>query len=171
MTHHRRPGTVESVLYHQICKRPPLRLEEFTGVTVDLFFKNSNPTTTHNLCAVHIPNLDAALVAEGREPAFIPLLQKLYERALEDHGVSVSARKGGDPMDEMLSLIKSAGDLADHVRFAVCPKGEGGHNVTSRERDCVVSAIEEIRVKLDALERTVDGASDNVQPIHSKEAS
>ncbi|PKR56372.1 hypothetical protein [Thalassospira lohafexi] len=160
MTHYRRPGSLESILFSQICKRPPLRLEEFTGVTVDLFSKNSNPTTTNHLCALHIPNLDAALVADGRDPVFVPFLQKQFERCLEDHGLSKPAHVGGDLIDDILSLIKAAGDLADQGRFAVCPNGDGGRKVTTRERDGLLAEISEMRAKLDALERSVECACD-----------
>lgn len=167
MTVYRAPGSLESLIFKEVCQRPPLRLEEFTGVTLDIFAKNSNPNNTHNICAMHLPNIDAALVAEGRDPAFLPWMQKAYERALEDHGLKAPVHVGGDLIDQILTLIKSAGDLADQGRFAVCPNGDGGRKVTTRERDCLLSAIEEMRIKLNALERTANGACvDNVLDLN-----
>lgn len=158
MTVYRAPGSLESLIFKEVCQRPPLRLEEFTGVTLDIFAKNSNPNNTHNICAMHLPNIDAALVAEGRDPAFLPWMQKAYERALEDHGLKAPVHVGGDLIDQILTLIKSAGDLADQGRFAVCPNGDGGRTVTTRERDCLLSEIEEMEARLAALKRTVDNA-------------
>jgi hypothetical protein len=173
MTIHRQPGTLESLLFREICQRPPLRLEEFTGVSVDVFTKNSNPNNNHHLCAMHAPNLDVALVADGRAPAFVPWMTKQFERGLEDAGL-VFAPAVNDRLEDMvLEITSDVGRLCDAVRFAVDPKGASGRKVNTRERDTILSALEELKVKISQAERSVDAACEGatVTNLNTKEAS
>lgn len=156
MTCYRQPGTIEAALFNKIIQDKPGRFEDITGVGLDVIIKASNPNHPHNLSAVHVPNLDTALVAAGRAPVFIPLLSKMFERACEDHGVVPVVPQRGAMSGQIMDAMSNLGVMVDTWRAATCPNGEGGKSVTPRECDAMTAAIAEMRETLDAMERSIE---------------
>ncbi|MDG4721181.1 hypothetical protein [Thalassospira aquimaris] len=161
MTVHRQPGTLEHLLFSKIIQHKPDRIEEITGISLDVLIKAANPNHPHNLSAVHIPSLDAALMAAGRDPVFIPYLVKTMERACEDFGISPVRNTGGNVLECTHDAIKHAALMLDTWRAAKCPNGDGGENITNRECDQMLASVAEMRETLDQMEKSIEAARPN----------
>jgi len=161
MTVHRQPGTLEHLLFSKVIQHRPERVEEISGVSLDVLIKAANPNHPHNLSAIHIPSLDAALMAAGRDPVFIPYLTKMMERACEDFGITPATNTGGNILECTHDAIQNAALMLDAWRAAKCPNGDGGEDITSREADQMLAAVAEMRETLDQMEKSIEAARPN----------
>ena len=169
MTCFRQPGSIESLIFAQIVQQKPRHLEDITGVGLDVMIKASNPNHPHNLSAVHVPNLDAALLADGRNPVFLAALHKMFERACEDFGINRAPDIKGDIGEQIIDHMKHAGQLAGQWQAATSPTGDGGANVTAREATDILATVSELRATIDCIERIAEGALKPV-PLKDKAA-
>ncbi|KXJ56561.1 MAG: hypothetical protein AXW12_00580 [Thalassospira sp. Nap_22] len=161
MTLHRQPGTIEHLLFSKIIQHKPGRVEEITGVSLDVLIKAANPNHPHNLSAVHIPALDAALMSDGRDPAFIPRLNKMLQRICEDFGITECKAPVADTSEQIMEAMSNLGLMVDTWKAAKCPHSDGGADITGHECDQMLSAISEMRETLDQMEKSIEAARPN----------
>lgn len=146
MTKLREPGSFPDALFRAVGLLGVPETAELLGCSTSLVRQYADPDSDRRICMERAAILDAALVAEGHGP----LLFRWYRDVID---ATPTTAPQGDPVDMALSAFASAGKMADVMRHAVCPMGDGGREITPRETDAARRAIAEVKAHLDDLDQ------------------
>jgi hypothetical protein len=98
--------------------------------------------------------LDAALIAVGQAPLFLPLYTEQRHMILTQLG-GEPPHTPGDLRDRLTAAVSAFGDLADEVAGAKCPAGDGGAAITLAEAKALLTQADRLQAILTHLRRDV----------------
>ncbi|MCG5240069.1 hypothetical protein ACIU1J_01820 [Azospirillum doebereinerae] len=137
-------------------------IEEVTGRSARLVRMWSDPDDdAHRVPLYQAVRLDRAMVERGQHPPILTAYKVELRRAF------ASATVPSDPMARLTDAMIEMGDLAEEVRRARCPRGEGGQQITAEEARDILRALSELRAVLLGLEEDVHAALPTLRPVEA----
>lgn len=146
MTKQRQPLSTEEALHEIYGALGMETARAVTGKSDSLLRAWADPDREHRLPFPEALALDRACIAGGHGRA--PLLT-VYQAAIAQQRAHSHVPQS--PADHMCELTQRLGDVAGELRAAVSVTGDGGAEVTDRERGAILAEVEEMEAALAAL--------------------
>ncbi|ALG75168.1 hypothetical protein VY88_27070 [Azospirillum thiophilum] len=160
MTKRRDPLSLEDAVFLAHACLGDSGVEEITGKSARLVRMWSDPDDDgHKIPLIQALRLDRALVVRGEHPSILTAYKAELRRA------HAAATVPGDPMARLVDAMAEMGDLAEELRRARCPNGEGGRQITPEEAREILRALGDLRGELLALETDVVAGLPTLRPV------
>lgn len=153
MSKRRDPLSIEDAVFLVHASLGDSRVEEVTGKSARLVRMWSDPDDdAHRIPLIQAVRLDRAMVLRGDAPPIMTAYKAELRKA------TTTASSVTDPMARLADAMTEMGDLANELRRARCPSGDGGRQITPEEAREILRALAELRGVLDGLEQDVVAA-------------
>jgi len=147
------PGSPGAAIHNAI-RLLPLAVLDAIGITPDALYAIANHKTRIKLGLIESAKLDAALIAVGQAPLFLPLYTEQRYMTLTQLG-DEPPHTPADLRDRLTAAVSAFGDLADEVAGAKCPAGDGGAAITLAEAKVLLTQADRLQTILTHLRRDV----------------
>ncbi|MCK6442305.1 hypothetical protein [Elstera cyanobacteriorum] len=153
MTRLHLPGSPGAAIHNALALLPAAVLDAI-GLTADTLYAIANPRQRIKLGLIESAKLDAALIALGHAPLFLPLYTEQRHMTLTQLG-GEPQHAPADLRDRLTAAVSALGDLADEITGAKCPGGDGGAAITLAEAKALLTQAERLQTILTHLRRDV----------------
>lgn len=137
MTVYRKPGSIEDALRQAVQELSPQEIKQATGLTAAKFRKTSNPLDGTDLELADAAALDAALIARGKSPVFIEVMQEITAAKLAE--LQGDERPETDFARQLVRLDIESGTLAKEIDTALADD-----HVDQQERRRIARAAQNV---------------------------